>query len=133
MATPVNPTTTAAPNVDLAAVQAEVAKLSSAQLAEQLTKVRVRQKVQQKKQYAKGAMKSYQLRQREKIKAMKEAALAAPGTENDPTTGKPFANLWEQINATADKQAEEKLEEESVTPEDEETEGEGGAATGAHA
>jgi len=103
--------TSTTPTVDVAAIQAEVAKLSSSALTEQLTKVRVRQKVQQKKQYAKGTMKSYQQKSREKFKAMKEAALATKATMVDPTTGQPYANLWEQINAQAESQAEAKLEE----------------------
>lgn len=101
----------ATPTVDMAAVAAEVAKLSPDQLAEQLIKVRVRQKTQQKKQYAKGTMKAYQLKQREKNKAMKEAALNTPATQVNPATGKPYANLWEQINAAAEVQAEAKIEE----------------------
>src|SRR5262245_61600740 len=113
------------PQVDLAAVQAEIAKLSPEEIAKKLTDVRVRQKVQQKKQYAKGTMKTYQLRQREKVKSMKEAALKLPGTETDPATGKLYATLWDQINASADKLAEEKLEQESVEPEEETTEATG--------
>jgi hypothetical protein len=94
-----------APAVDLAAVQAEVAKLTPAQIAEELTKVRVRQKTQQKKQYEKGTMKAYQLKNREKQKQMKAVALATPATEPG------FANLWEQINSHAETQAQAKFEE----------------------
>jgi hypothetical protein len=100
-----------APTVDVAAIQAEIARLPKSALAEQLTKFRVRQKTQQKRQYAKGAMKGYQLRQREKFKAMKELALASPATEVNPETRQPYANLWEQINANAEVQAEANLEE----------------------
>jgi len=109
-------TSASAPNVDLAAINAEIAKLSPVELAEQLTKVRVRQKVQQKKQYGKGAMKAYQLRQREKVKAMKETALHTAATEPG------FANLWEQINASAEKQADAKLLESTEVEGDDETE-----------
>jgi hypothetical protein len=109
----------ATPSVDVAAIQAEIAKLSPTALAEQLTKVRVRQKVQQKRQYAKGAMKTYQLKQREKFKSMKEVALNTPATEVNPATGRPFANLWEQINAAAEAQAEALLEESAVVSDEE--------------
>jgi len=102
------------PTVDIAAINAAVAKMSPAEFAEQLTKVRVRQKVQQKKQYAKGGMKSYQAKQREKFKAMKEQALNTPGTEIDPSTGKAYENLWLQINAQAEAEAEAKLEQEAA-------------------
>jgi len=108
------------PTVDMAAVQAEVSKLSKEQLAEELTKVRVRQKTQQKKQYAKGTMKAYQQKSREKFKLMKEQALTTPATAVNPETGRPYANLWEQINATAEVKAEEniaKLAEEGVEEE----------------
>ena len=91
--------------IDQAAIAAEVAKLDQSTLAEQLTKFRVRQKVQQKKQYAKGGQKKYQLQARAKFNAMKELAL------NTPATQKGFANLWEQVNASAEQQAEAKMEE----------------------
>lgn len=100
------------PTVDMAAVQAEIAKLPQADLVEALTKVRVRQKVQQKRQYAKGTMKQYQLKQRAKFSAMKEQALARPATAPG------FANLWEQINAAAEEQAESRLEEIAAVPEE---------------
>lgn len=104
------------PSVDMAAIQAEIAKLSQSELAEQLTKVRVRQKKQQKKQYAKGAMQAYQQRQRERTKLMKETALHTPATEVDPATHQPYANLWEQIQAKAEAQAEKELEAEAAVP-----------------
>ena len=106
------PDATQAPSVDMAAVQAEIAKLSPSELVEALTNVRVRQKVQQKKQYAKGTMKQYQLKARAKFNAMKETALAMPATEPG------FANLWEQINAQAEAQAEAKLEQSAEVPEE---------------
>ena len=105
--------TQAVPSIDMAAINAEIEKLSPSELVTQLTAVRVRQKVQQKKQYAKGTMKVYQQRQIAKRRAMKEAALATPATE------KGFANLWEQINANADAQAEREFEASVETPAEE--------------
>ena len=96
------------PSIDMAAINAEIAKLPQSELIEQLTKVRVRQKVQQKKQQGKGSQKAYQLKQRAKYNAMKEAALATKATVPG------FANLWEQINATAEKEAENQAELETV-------------------
>jgi len=107
------------PVIDVAAIQAEIGKLTTGDMAEQLTKFRVRQKTQQKKQQSKGGMKKYQAKQREKFKAMKERALATAGTEVDPTTGKPYVNLWEQINAKADLAADQALEVEATEPEEE--------------
>ena len=115
---------TQVPSVDLAAINAEIGKLSPTQLAEQLLKVRVRNKVQQKKQYAKGTMKQYQQRGREKFKAMKETALNTKATAVDPTTGHPFPNLWEQINAQAEEQAEAKVAADAEAGGTEETEAE---------
>ena len=110
------------PSVDVAAIQAEIAKLDPGQLADALTKVRVRQKVQQKKQYAKGTMKNYQLKARERFKQMKEIALKSPATLVNPETQRPYANLWEQINAGAEAQAEAKIAEAAEVPEEEGTE-----------
>ena len=108
------------PTVDMAAIQAEISKLSTTDLAAELTKVRVRQKKQQKKQYAKGTMKAYQLKQRERQKQMKELALKAPATLVDPRTNQPYAHLWEQIQHQAELQADRELEQEAVVPGEEE-------------
>jgi hypothetical protein len=110
--------------VDMQAISAEISKLSPSQIAEQLTKVRVRQKVQQKKQYAKGGMKTYQAKQREKFKQMKEQALATPSEVVDPKTGAVYPNLWAQVNAQAESAAEAKLMDEAEVPEEGEDEAE---------
>jgi hypothetical protein len=96
------------PSIDMQAINAEIAKLPQSELIEQLTKVRVRQKVQQKKQQGKGSQKAYQLKQRAKFNAMKEAALATKATVPG------FANLWEQINAQAETAAESQVEVDTV-------------------
>lgn len=113
---------TTTPTVDMAAIQAEISNLPKGDLVEQLTKFRVRQKTQQKKQQDKGSQKTYQLRQREKFKAMKERALNTPATMVDPETNAPYANLWEQINAVAEIQAERAVEESAAVPGEDETE-----------
>jgi hypothetical protein len=96
---------TAAPEIDLGAIQNEVAGLSQEQLMAEVLKTRVRQKVQQKKQQGSGAQKAYQLKQREKFKLMKAQAIKL--------------GIWDKINEEAEAQAEAKLGEEE-TPEDEE-------------
>jgi osmotically-inducible protein OsmY len=121
--------TTQAPVIDMAAIEAEVSKLSSADLVKALTDVRVRQKVQQKKQYAKGTMKQYQQKQLAKRKAMREQALTLPGTEKDPRTGEKFTSLWEQITFHADAEANRQFEAQVAASVDEEPEDEQAATT----
>jgi hypothetical protein len=84
-----------APQIDLAALQAEVAGLTPDQLRERLLKVRTRQKVQQKKMQGSSSQKAYQLKQRELAKLMKEAAIKL--------------NIYDNIEAQADAAAEAKL------------------------
>ena len=120
--------TTQAPVIDMAAIEAEVSKLSSGDLIKALTDVRVRQKVQQKKQYAKGTMKQYQQKQLAKRKAMKEAALTTAGTETDPRTGKLFTSLWDQITFAADAEATKQFEAHVASTVDEEPEDEATAS-----
>lgn len=100
MATPESP----AVEIDLSEIQNEVAGLSNEQLMQEVLKTRVRQKKQQKKQQGSGAQKTYQLRQREKFKLMKAAAIKA--------------GIWDQINEEAEKQAETQLAEETDTGEE---------------
>ena len=90
--------------VNVAEISAEIDKLSGDDLKAQLLGIRVRQKVQQKRNYNPEKMKGYQQKQRERQKLMKERALATKAT--DPQ----YANMWEQINAEAEKQAEAKIE-----------------------
>jgi len=119
---------TGTPVIDMAAIEAEVSKLSSGDLIKALTDVRVRQKVQQKKQYAKGTMKQYQQKQLAKRKAMKEAALTTVGTETDPRTGKLFTSLWDQITFAADAEATKQFEAHVAATVDEEPEEENAAS-----
>jgi hypothetical protein len=95
--------------VNVAEIAAEIDKLSSSDLKSQLLGIRVRQKTQQKKNYDPEKMKSYQQKQREKQKLMKERALKAPAT--DPSK---YDNLWEEINAQAEEMAEAKVNAEAA-------------------
>jgi hypothetical protein len=72
-----------------------------------LLKFRVRQKKQQKKQQGTGAQKQYQLKQRAKYKAMKEAAIKL--------------GLWDKINEDAETKAEAELAGEVDVDTEEET------------
>jgi hypothetical protein len=83
--------------VDLSAVEAEVANLSPEQLKEKLLAIRVRQKVQQKKQADKGGQKAYNQKQQALRKAYKDAAIKL--------------GIYDEITAEADKQAEAKYAE----------------------
>ena len=98
-----------APEVDLKAIEAELSALSPAELAEQVLKLRTRQKTQQKRQYASGKMKTYQLKQREKNKTLKELAVKTAATQPG------FSNLWEELEAQAETAAEKALEESVAT------------------
>jgi len=66
--------TTSTPNIDQAALQAEVDKMSQSDLKEQLLKIRVRQKKQQAKMQGSASQKAYQLRQKELRKLLKAKA-----------------------------------------------------------
>jgi hypothetical protein len=79
--------------IDLSAVAAEVEALTPEQIKEKLTTIRVRQKVQQKKQAAKGGNKAYQQKQNALRKALKDQAIKL--------------GLYDAINEEADKKAEE--------------------------
>lgn len=108
--------------IDLSKVAEEVQKLSPEQIVEKLTKIRTRDKVQQKRNYSSESAKKYQMKAREEKRQMKEAALQLPATINDATdengNAVKFANLWDQINFFAEKQADEKLAEEATTGEE---------------
>lgn len=93
------------PLVDIEKVKAEIAGLSSDQMIAELTKLTVRKKVQQKKHQGSDQQKAYQAKQRQKFALMKENALKLPRTDG----GK--GSLWDQINDTAETQAEAKVDE----------------------
>jgi hypothetical protein len=78
--------------IDLSKVADEVAQLSPDQIKEKLTAIRVRQKVQQKKQAAKGGQKAYNQRQAEYRRQLKEKAIEL--------------GLYDEITADADAKAE---------------------------
>jgi len=83
------------PQVDLAAIQAEVNGLNNDSLREELLKFKVRQKKQQKKNQGSENQKKYQMKQREKIKLMKAKAIEL--------------GIWDDINEEADRKADEEL------------------------
>jgi len=100
--------------VNIADIEKEIAGMSQEDMQKDLLAIRVRQKVQQKKHYNPEKMKVYQQKQREKARLLKEKALQTKAT--DPK----FSNMWEQINAAAELEAEKKVSEEA-TPEEETT------------
>jgi hypothetical protein len=100
--------------INIAEITAEIDKLSKEDLQKDLLAMRVRAKVQQKKNYDPAKMKLYQQRQRAKLNLMKERALKTPA--DDPSK---YANKWEEINALAEIEAEKKVAE-SAEPEGEE-------------
>jgi hypothetical protein len=104
-----NPT---APVIDLAAlatqVTAEVDKMSKEDVIKQLTALKVRQKVTQKKQYGSESAKRSQIKQREKSKALQARAKAL--------------GVYDSVNEEAEGLAEaefEKWQEEQTTPAEE--------------
>lgn len=86
--------------VNLEDIMKDINGLSEEQLKEQLLKVRVRAKVQQKKHQGSAQQKAYQAKQREKNKL-----LVAKAKE---------LGIYNDINEQAEKLAEEKLAEEAV-------------------
>jgi len=86
------------PQIDMAAIQAEVDKLAqSGQLEAEYLKLRTRQKTQQKKQQGSGAMKAYQQKKKAMEKLIREA-IAKKG-------------LADQLDAKAEEDAAAKHEE----------------------
>jgi hypothetical protein len=83
------------PEINLDEIQKELDNMSPEEMQADLLKFRVRQKKQQKKQQGSGAQKAYQLKQRERFKLMKAAAIKA--------------GIWDKINEDAEKQAEAEL------------------------
>jgi hypothetical protein len=83
--------------VDLSAVASEVEALSPEQIKEKLLAIRVRQKVQQKKQAEKGGQKAYNQKQQAIRKALKDKAIAL--------------GIYDEITKEADEKAEAKYAE----------------------
>ena len=86
---------TPTPEIDLAAIEAEIGKMSDEEKRAALLSARVRQKKQQKKQQGSGAQKAYQLKQRARMKLLKEEAIRL--------------GIWDELNEQAEKQAESEL------------------------
>jgi len=86
------------PQIDMAAIQAEVEKLAnSGQLEAEYLKLRTRQKTQQKKQQGSGAMKAYQQKKKMMEKLIREA-IAKKG-------------VADELDAKADEEATRRHEE----------------------
>lgn len=86
------------PQIDMAAIQAEVEKLAnSGQLEAEYLKLRTRQKTQQKKQQGSGAMKAYQQKKKLIEKLIREKIAAAGKAD--------------ELDAQADTEATKKHEE----------------------
>jgi len=84
--------------IDLTALQAEIDVLTQDQMAEQLLKIRTRQKIQQKKHAPdKEKQKFYQMKGRERTKLLKVRAIEL--------------GLWDSIEAEANTAAEAKIAE----------------------
>src|SRR5882672_4859965 len=94
--------------INIDEISKEINALSQEDMAKELLGIRVRQKVQQKKHYNPDKMKAYQQKQREKTRLLKEKALASPATQPG------FANMWEQINAQAEIEAEKQAAADST-------------------
>lgn len=91
--------------IDLSEVQKEISALTPEQIREKLTKIRVRDKVQQKRNYNSESAKAYQAKARAEKQALKDMAIKL--------------GLWDDINKSAEEQAEQKLAEEALTGQDE--------------
>jgi preprotein translocase subunit SecF len=87
----------------LASVNAELNNMDPEKMKEELLKLRTRQKVQQKKNYGSEKQKAYQLKQRERNKA-----LIAKAKE---------LGIYDEINDAAEEAAEQKLAEEKADAE----------------
>lgn len=83
--------------INLDDLKKEISSMDEKAVREQLMGLKVRQKVQQKKQQEKGSQKVYQAKQREKAKLLKEAALAL--------------GIYDSINEEAEKLAAAKFEQ----------------------
>lgn len=66
--------TTAPIEIDVAAIEAELANLSQEDLAKELLKIKTQQKFQQKKQQGKGSQKAYMKKQQERRKLIIQLA-----------------------------------------------------------
>jgi hypothetical protein len=95
---------TGSPEIDLNAINSEVAGLSKEALEAEVLKFRVRQKKQQKRQQGSGAQKGYQQKQRAKFNAMKAEAIRL--------------GIWDKINEQAEQQAEAELTNEADVAEE---------------
>lgn len=96
------------PEIDFSAIQAEVDNLSDEQLAAEVLKVRVRQKVQQKKMQGSASHKNYQ----QKANAKRKALIALAKSRG----------LYDGINEAAEAKAVEFLATQSEVEAEPETE-----------
>ena len=81
--------------IDIAAIEAELAGMSEEELAAEVLKVRTKQKIQQKKMQGSASHKAYQM----KAQAKRKAIIALAKSKG----------IFDAINAQAEKDAEAKL------------------------
>ena len=91
--------------IDLAALEADIAQLSPEDLKKQLLDAKVRQKVATKKYYNADTAKKARQKKAAILKAQAELAKTMPSTDAR------YKNLYEQIMAEAEEVAAEKLGE----------------------
>lgn len=90
-------------DIDLSQIEAQIAELSPEQLREQLTQIKTRQKVAQKKYYNPERAKLQRAAAAAKLKALEAAARAA--------------GIYDEIEAAAKAAADAKLAEEEAEQE----------------
>jgi hypothetical protein len=90
-------------NIDVAAIQAEIGKLTPEEIKDALLSITVRQKVQQKKHYDADRSKAYNAKRRERNKLLVAAAKEL--------------GLYEGIKAEANALADQKLAEDEADSE----------------
>jgi len=98
---------------DLDAVAKEVAALTDDEVRAQVLKIRTRQKLQQKRQSAKGGQKAYMVKAAAKRNALKERAIQL--------------GIYDEVNKEADAAAEKEYEDELAEKDGGEENGEAAA------
>lgn len=108
------------PQIDLAALEAEIAALSPEEIAKQLVDLRTKQKVNQAKHQGSAAQKLYMKKKSEQNKLMAAKAKAAPRTDGKP--GSLYDQIMEQAKANAEKIIADKAQDAIAEEEPEEVE-----------
>src|SRR4051812_14881902 len=99
------------PNVeiDLAALEAEISQLSPEEIADQLLKVRTKQKVQQKKYQNTPQAQAYRKKRAEQLKLMTVKLKATPAT-----AGSGYKNRYDELTAQAEAAADAQIGKEAA-------------------